>query len=275
MLSDCFGRCRRVAMKFPALILAFCLFAGCSSGPRIDTSFSSTAQSSRIQYVVVHYTSADLPRSLQLLTHGEVSAHYLISASPVKTYALVDENRRAWHAGISQWQGRTWLNASSIGIELVNPGFEEQPDGTRRWIAYDEAQIDALILLLKDIVERHGLPLGSIVGHSDIAPQRKSDPGPMFPWKRLADAGLVPWPDARLAARHQAQFQRALPSIFWWQQQLAAQGYEVPQHGVLDGPTRKVIGAFQMKYRPARFDGEPDAQTAALLLALNQAQARP
>lgn len=274
MLSDYFCRCRTVAMKFPALLIALFLLAGCTSGPRIDTSYRSDGQSSRIQYVVVHYTSADLPRSLELLTHGEVSAHYLISAGPVKTYGLVDENRRAWHAGVSQWQGRTWLNASSIGIELVNPGYEKQPDGTLRWIAYDDAQIDALIVLLQDIVKRHALPLGSIVGHSDIAPQRKTDPGPMFPWKRLADAGLVAWPDAQLAARYQAQFEQALPSILWWQQQLATQGYEVPQHGVLDGPTRRVIGAFQMKYRPARFDGEPDAQTAALLLALNQAPAR-
>lgn len=275
MLSNSFHCRRRFAMKCSAVFLALFLLAGCSSGPRIDTSFTSKGQNSRIQYVVVHYTSADLPRSLALLTHGEVSAHYLISTSPVITYQLVDENRRAWHAGVSQWQGRTWLNASSIGIELVNPGFEEQPDGTLRWIPYDDAQIDALIVLLKDIVRRHDLPLGSIIGHSDIAPQRKVDPGPMFPWKRLADAGLLPWPDAELAARYQARFEQALPSVLWWQQQLAAQGYEVPQHGVLDGATRKVIGAFQMKYRPARFDGEPDAQTAALLLSLNQVSARP
>src|SRR5690606_40716868 len=142
-------------------------------GPRIDDSLRAQGQSSRVQYIVLHYTSADLQRSLALLTRGEVSAHYLIGEEPATIYRLVDEERRAWHAGDSTWQGRTWLNASSLGIELVNQGYEEDPDGTRRWYPYPEEQIEVLIALLKDLVARHDLPPGSIVGHSDIAPQRK------------------------------------------------------------------------------------------------------
>ncbi|WP_044873414.1 N-acetylmuramoyl-L-alanine amidase [Pseudomonas sp. LFM046] len=255
-------------MKTLFLSLALLLLGGCAGGLRIDDSYRSVSQSSRVQYVVLHYTSTDLDSSLRLLTRDGVSSHYLIGEQPATIYRLVDENRRAWHAGVSEWQGRTWLNASTIGIELANEGYQDTPDG-RVYQPYSEAQIDALILLLKDIVKRHNLPLGSIIGHSDIAPQRKVDPGPLFPWKRLADAGLVPWPDAAAVAREQARFAQALPTVGWFQQQLARQGYSTPQTGELDKETRNVIAAFQMKYRQRLYDGEPDAETAALLLVLN------
>jgi N-acetylmuramoyl-L-alanine amidase len=258
-------------MKAFGLVALLLLLAGCTSGPEIDTRYSAVAQDSRAQFIVLHYTSTDFEHSLELLSRGEVSSHYLIDRAPAKIYRLVDENRRAWHAGESEWQGRTWLNSSSIGIELVNPGYEQTADGRRLWYPYPEPQIDALILLLKDIMQRHGLKPGAIIGHSDIAAQRKVDPGPLFPWKRLADAGLLPWPDARLVAAHREVFSRALPATEWFQTQLAQQGYRVPRHGMLDEETRNVIAAFQMKYRPARFDGMPDAETAAILAAL-QAQ---
>lgn len=254
-------------MKVLCLSVLVWLLAGCSSGLRIDDSYTATGQSSRVQYIVLHYTSADMARSLQLLSGAEVSSHYLIGEAPPTIYRLVDENRRAWHAGVSQWQGRTWLNGTTIGIELVNQGFYDTPEG-RHWQPFAPAQIDALILLLKDIMQRHDLPPGSIIGHSDVAPQRKVDPGPLFPWKRLADAGLLPWPDAAAVARQQTLFSASLPSVQWFQEQLARQGYEVPSHGELDQATRNVIAALQMKYRPARYDGEPDAETAALLVVL-------
>lgn len=261
-------------MRFVLLTLAALLLAACASGPQINDSFHSRSQSSRVQYVVVHYTSTDFAHSLALLSQGEVSSHYLIGDDQSATiYRLVDENRRAWHAGQSEWQGRTWLNASTIGIEIVNEGYQDTPQG-RVWQPYSEAQITALIALLKDIVQRHQLPIDSIIGHSDIAAQRKSDPGPLFPWKRLADAGLIRWPDATAVAREQAAFSVSLPSPQWFQEQLARLGYSTPQSGVLDAATRKVLAAFQMKYRPARFDGEADAESAALLLVLNRMSAQ-
>ena len=251
------------------LILAgfLLLQAGCASGPRIDTSHHSRGHDSRAQFIVLHYTSSDLQRSLEILKGDGVSSHYLIGESPATIYRLVDEDRRAWHAGESQWNGRTWLNSSSIGIELVNRGYIEDERG-RLWYPYSEQQIDALIVLLKDIMQRHGLKPGAIIGHSDIAPQRKVDPGPLFPWKRLADAGLVPWPDAAVVERQRHLFAEQLPDVAWFQAQLVSQGYKVPEHGHLDLETRNVIAAFQMKYRPTRFDGEPDAETAAILAAL-------
>ncbi len=254
-------------MKALFLAALTLLLVGCASGPSIDTRHTSRGQDSRVQFIVLHYTSADLQRSLQLLEGDDVSSHYLIDEGPATIYRLVDEDRRAWHAGDSEWNGRTWLNATSIGIELVNRGFVDTPSG-RLWYPYSERQIQALIALLKDIMQRHGLKPGAIVGHSDIAPQRKVDPGPLFPWKRLAEAGLVPWPDAAAVQRQQALFAARLPDAAWFQAQLARQGYRVPDSGQLDLETRNVLAAFQMKYRPSRFDGEPDAETAAILAVL-------
>ncbi|KAF1069441.1 MAG: N-acetylmuramoyl-L-alanine amidase AmiD [Pseudomonas citronellolis] len=256
-------------MRSASLVLMSLLLAGCagSGGLQIDHEHVSNNQDSRVQYVIVHYTSANFARSMELLTHGEVSAHYLINSNPPTIYQLVDENRRAWHAGQSEWQGRTWLNSTSIGIELVNPGYYDTPTG-KVWAPYPQAQIDALIVLLKDIVKRQGITPEHILGHSDIAPQRKVDPGPMFPWKRLADAGLIPWPKSEEVNRRLVEFNGQVPDAGWFQQELARHGYGVPLNGVLDEATRNVIAAFQMRYRPARFDGQPDLETAALLLAV-------
>ena len=265
--------CLRVPMFkklfFPALLL-FALTA-CTSGPRLDTGHASVNFDNRVQFVVVHYTSANLERSLSLLTHGAVSSHYLIGDTPPTIYKLVDESARAWHAGESQWEGRTWLNSSSIGIEIVNPGFSDTPTG-RVWYPYTEGQVQALIVLLKDIVKRNHIDPRHIIGHSDIAPLRKLDPGPLFPWKRLAAEGLGIWPDERLVAQEQALLMDTLPSISWFQQQLARLGYETPQTGELDVATRHVLAAFQMHYRPERFTGDPDARTAALLKVLNRSK---
>ncbi len=259
-------------MKFSFWLCTFLLLSGCS-GLKFDDSYQAVGQDSRVQFIVLHYTSSDLPRSLYLLSEKEVSSHYLIAERPATVYRLVDENRRAWHAGNSQWNGRTWLNSSSIGIEMVNQGYTDTPEG-REWQPWSEAQIDVLVLLLKDIMQRHGLTADSVVGHSDIAPQRKVDPGPAFPWERLAQEGLIHWPEPQAVATHLAIFNAQLPTVAWFQEQLAQIGYAVPEHGELDEATRNVIAAFQMKYRPNLYDGEPDAQTAAMLLALTRQMSR-
>ncbi len=257
-------------MKFLYFTFVLLLLAGCASGPRLNTSHPSANHDNRVQFVVVHYTSTNLEQSLALLTHGEVSAHYLIGDDASATiYKLVDESQRAWHAGESEWMGRTWLNSSSIGIEIVNPGYKYTPTG-RLWYPYSEAQVKSLVVLLKDISKRNGIDPKNIIGHSDIAPLRKLDPGPLFPWKRLADEGLGVWPDAQAVARFQVQYAAELPSITWFQEELALLGYPTPQTGVLDVATRHVIAAFQMRFRPSLFAGEPDAESAAILRALNR-----
>ena len=257
-------------MKSFCIAFVLLLLAGCAIGPRLNTSHPSLNHDNRVQFVIVHYTSASLERSLALLTHGQVSSHYLIGDDASGTiYKLVDESQRAWHAGESEWAGRTWLNSSSIGIEIVNPGYTDAPTG-RLWYPYSEAQVQSLVVLLKDISKRNGIDPKNIIGHSDIAPLRKLDPGPLFPWKRLAAEGLGVWPDAQAVARFQQQYAVSLPSITWFQEELARLGYQTPQTGELDVATRHVIAAFQMHFRPSRFDGTPDAESAAILSALNR-----
>ena len=246
--------------------LAVLLLSACASGPSIDRSYNSIGQDSRVLFIVLHYTQGNFGGSLRTLTMGQVSSHYLVSEDPVRIYGLVDESRRAWHAGASFWKGHTHLNASSIGIEIVNSGYKNTDQG-RVFAPYPPAQIDAVVELVKDIAIRHGVKPERIVGHNDIAPQRKKDPGPLFPWKRLADEGLIAWPDLALAEAKRPEFEAALPELAWFQAKLAEHGFNVSQNGELDALTRDALGTFQMKYRPAKYDGEPDAETAALLFA--------
>ena len=237
---------------------------GCASGPLIDTTYTARSQDSRARFLIIHYTAGGFAGSLKWLTEGPVSSHYLVNDNPPTIYRLVDDNRRAYHAGVSSWKGNTQLNASSIGIEIVNPGSKRTPDG-QTWFDYPQDQIDAVIALVKKIVKDHDIKPERVLAHSDIAPQRKTDPGPRFPWKQLADAGLVLWPDAASVAQRRAGFEQQLPDVEWFQRTLSHHGFMAPTNGELDNETRNVIAAFQMKYRSANFDGTPDAETAALL----------
>jgi len=257
-------------LRLTTCALTALLLSACASGPRIDTSYRSENQDSRVLFLVLHYTVGNFENALKTLTTGgKVSSHYLVRDDPVVTYRLVEESQRAWHAGPSFWRGHANLNPSSIGIEIVNPGRQVAADGTVSYVPFSQKQIDAVLALSKDIVLRHQIRPERILGHSDIQPQTKQDPGPMFPWKQFADAGLIAWPDAALVAVRLPGYQAALPDVAWFQDQLARHGFGVPRHGELDAMTRNVIAAFQMKYRPAKYDGEPDAETAALLEVVN------
>ena len=250
-------------MKKILCIVMFGLLAGCAT-PFIDRTYTSVAQDSRAQFLILHYTHSDFPTSLKLLTEGQVSSHYLVNSDPPTIYRLVDENRRAYHAGVSYWKGATQLNASSIGIEIINRGYDDTPNG-RLWYDYPQPQIDAVLALVKKIVKEHEIKPERILGHSDIAPGRKVDPGPRFPWKQFADAGLIPWPDVNQVAAKKLGFEQQLPDVEWFQQKLSQHGFAVPLNGELDQRTQETLSAFQMKYRQTLFDGFPDAETAALL----------
>ena len=258
---------RRFAWLLAAAAL---LLAGCAGGPRltIDGSHRAVSQGPRVDLLVLHYTVLDQPTSLRVLTQQEVSSHYLVGDDdPPTIYRLVDENQRANHAGVSAWARRVLVNMSSIGIEIVNPGYVDTPAG-RRYAPYPPRQIDAVVALVRDIVERWGIAPERVVGHADVAPGRKQDPGPLFPWKRLAQEGLALWFDESRAAALQPRYEASLPDTAWFQQRLARVGYLVPQDGVLDIPTIDVLVSFQMRFRPARYDGVPDAETAAILAVL-------
>jgi len=176
-----------------------------------------------------------------------VSCHYLVDESG-RVLRMVPEDKRAWHAGQSYWRGHSALNAISIGIEIVNPGHEH---GYR---PFPEEQIDALIPLLADIKERQGITRGNVVGHSDIAPARKQDPGELFPWSRLARLRLaLPRPTKNLMdpSWTDAGFLLALERF----------GYDVAD------PLAATV-AFQRRFRPELIDGTIDGECRALLLAL-------
>ena len=266
-------------MKSIFAALALAVLAGCTTTapttPKYDTTYDAVGQSSRARFLVLHYTVANTPASIKILTQQQVSSHYLLTdeAQP-KIYRLVDENRAAWHAGNSSWKNFTQLNNSSIGIEIVNAGWKDTPQG-RVYAPFSQTQIDALIPLVKDIVQRNGIAPENILGHSDIAPLRKQDPGPQFPWQRLAQEGLIKWPDAARVATVRPVFEMLLPDVAWYQRKLATHGYGLVQSGLLDVQTRTVLAAFQMKYRPRDIAGNPDAETAALLEVLTTPPGTP
>jgi N-acetylmuramoyl-L-alanine amidase len=267
------------SVRLPALwvTLFAVLLAGCatpvpttSGGVPIDTSRSAKGQDSRVLFLILHYTVADLPISLKVLTEHEVSAHYVVSdETPPRIFRLVDESRRAWHSGPSAWKGHRMLNASSIGIEIVHPGYKPGPDGQRVYQPFPQAQVQALIPLVQDIVQRHRIRPDRILGHGEVSPAYKEDPGPTFPWRRLADLGITPpWPDPSRVAAQRERFEALLPDTAWFQRTLAQHGYQVEATGQMDEQTQRVLMNFQMRYRPERYDGAPDAETAALLHVL-------
>jgi N-acetylmuramoyl-L-alanine amidase len=233
--------------------------------PVIDRSYTSENQDSRTLFLILHYTVIDWEKSLKVLTTGgQVSAHYLVRDNPARIYQLVDENRRAWHAGPSFWGGNANLNSSSIGIEIVNPGYTDSKTG-RTYAPFPQAQIDQVIALVRDIQARHQIRPERIIGHADIAPGRKQDPGPNFPWKQLADAGLIPWPDANQVIVKRLQHEVTPVGPAFVQERLARIGYNVSRSGELDAMTKDVVATFQMKYRPSDYSGQLDAETTALI----------
>ena len=195
----------------------------------------------RIDMLVVHYTGMESAQgALDRLCDpaAEVSCHYLIDEDGT-LYALVPENRRAWHAGAAYWRGQTDINSRSIGIELVNPGHEF---GYRPFPA---SQIAALTALGTDIVARHPIPPRNVVGHSDVAPVRKQDPGELFPWASLAHHDLGVWPKDGQAA--------SLPIL----EALTLWGYDTSDQ-------QAAIAAFQRHFRPAQVTGRADPETVML-----------
>jgi len=215
-----------------------------------------------VDMLVLHYTDTpDAATALDLLTDPatKVSAHYLVDTDG-RIHALVAEDRRAWHAGVASWCGVTDINACSIGIELQNRGHSCcGPEGPE---PYPDVQIAALIHLVRDIRRRHDIPDRRILGHSDVAPLRKQDPGAHFPWSRLADAGIGlwptgPWPGHYPSGAPTPTGTRQVQAI------LARIGYGVRIDGSAGEETHAVIAAFQRHFLPDRVSGTADADTVS------------
>jgi len=219
--------------------------------------------------LVLHYTGMQTGEAaLQRLCDAaaEVSSHYLVEEDG-RIFRLVAEERRAWHAGVSFWKGETDINGRSIGIEIVNPGHEF---GYR---PFPEAQIASVIALISDIRSRWDIEDSRIIGHSDVAPARKDDPGELFPWKQLAEAGHGLWVEPAAAPGDPLSEGAEGAGVFALQAGLTRLGYDCAPSGTFDGRTTEVIRAFQRHWRQERVDGIADGETRARLIALLRAAA--
>ena len=268
------------------LFLSFVLNA-CTS----QRSVESANYNSRVSIIVIHHTTANFGDSLRILTEpsaNPVSSHYLIpepddetyDKSRVQTYQLVPESQRAWHAGVSYWAGKTGINDQSIGIELVNQTwchssamevdpYVGNPERICFYPDFADAQLERLVDLLDDILQRHPdiLPT-NIIGHADIAPDRKIDPGPRFPWQRLAVLGYGAWFDDQTVIQYWERFREQPLPLINVQKALSVYGYGIEASGENDEHTRNVLRAFQMHFRPMEVTSEATINTTATLFAL-------
>jgi N-acetylmuramoyl-L-alanine amidase len=226
-----------------------------------------------VDMLVLHYTgmqSGEAALARMCDPAAKVSAHYMIEEDG-RVFRLVPEDRRAWHAGISSWRGHCDINARSIGIELVNPGHEfGYRDFPRR-------QVEALIRLARGINERHPIPARNVVGHSDVAPARKMDPGERFPWRTLAEAGIGLWPPPVHVPDTAETFDPddVGPAIARAQNRLNFIGYGLERTGIIDEATVQVLIAFQRHFRPSCVDGLLDGNTMGLIEAVASACGDP
>lgn len=279
--------------KYLPLSLASILMTLTACDTQDQVVVKSENQDTRVRVIVIHHTTADFGDSLNILTKRSdypVSSHYLVpepgdpsyASGELKLYSLVNEEARAWHAGTSYWAGKTALNDMSIGIELVNQTYclksklpiqadaaEQQPERICFYPDFAEPQLEILLDLLKGITERHTeVNTTHIVGHSDIAPQRKIDPGPRFPWQRLYRLGYGAWYDDETVFKYWEQFRNDRPSVLTLQTALNSYGYGIELSGEHDKQSRNVVRAFQLHFVPWKVTGEFDAQTVATLFAL-------
>ncbi|MBG0515942.1 N-acetylmuramoyl-L-alanine amidase [Elizabethkingia meningoseptica] len=242
--------------------------------------FPSIGQNFRQRYLILHYTALNNDRSIFALTQQGLSAHYLVNDIDDKEiYQIVDENKRSYHAGVSSWRKDSNLNDTSIGIEISNMGFTTDASGQRVFADFPDYQFRKVAALAKDIVQRYNIPPTNVLAHSDIAPTRKQDPGPKFPWKRLYDEYQIGmWYDDSTRAALLTQIEsgnfeserNTPPFIYLVQSQLQALGYAIDLSGQWDNQTKLVIQAFQYHFWPLIGDGVLDTGTYATLLALIQ-----
>lgn len=276
-------------MRILIILVTISLLAGCAVNreyyPKVEgikvNHRKHPAQNNyneRINTLVLHYTVSDYPTSIMILTERNVSSHYLVGDddSNNEVLQLVGEDKRAWHAGVSYWNGTKGLNSTSIGIEIVNSGYKEE-NGTKTYYPFSDKQIRKVGLLSKSIIDRHKIKPLNVVGHQDIATSRKSDPGPLFPWLKLyTDYGVGAWPDQKDVEAGFEEYNKLVYSdaedseiIRLMQTGLKKIGYDIEEiNGEADRTTKDAIVAFQTHYRQSKYDGEIDAETFAIMKAL-------
>lgn len=225
-------------------------------------NFNARANGKSIDLIILHYTGmteANAARTRLCDPASQVSAHYVIERDG-KIWQLVAESERAWHSGLSYWQGETDINSTSIGIELVNRGHQFG------YQTFPTVQITNCISLVQGIMQRHAIAPQRVLAHSDVAPQRKEDPGELFPWQSCAQNGVGFWPQATPPAI-QTTIQNPMP-LAEIRTMLRTIGYECPLEGEYDLPLRRILLAFQRHWLPHHLSGLADAPTSTMLHAV-------
>ena len=238
-----------------------------SIAERVEPSpnFDERTGLGRPDMIVLHYTGMQFAHeAIHRLcdVKSRVSAHYVVLENG-SIVQLVQEAKRAWHAGVSVWGGDPDVNSRSIGIEICNPGHEFG------YTDFPPRQIAATITLCRSILTRHVIRPDNIVAHSDVAPARKQDPGEKFPWKLLAQSGIGLWVDAgAVPAAETLKLNDTGSRVTELQRELAEYGYGIEPPGRYDAATAEVVTAFQRHFRPAQVDGIADATTLHILRKL-------
>ena len=242
-----------------------------------SSSYVATGKNERIQFIVVHYTATDNLGSIKELTSSRVSSHFLVlDEDDNKIYSLVPLEQRAWHAGASSFRGRTNINDTSVGIEIVGDGIAKEYRNNPyplydHYVEFKPIQIEKTAQIIKYVAEKYNIPAKNIVAHSDIAPGRKKDPGAKFPWKELYDKyNIGAWYDEadKQAFMNEEKFNAT--SIREIKDELRKYGYEVNRLDEWDKESKNVVYAFQLHFNPKNATGEMDLETFAILKALNK-----
>ena len=259
-----------------------------------STNYTERRNGGYPKIVVMHYTACPLDEALNTLTSkvSNASVHYLVSAEGKTVYSLVDEDKRSWHAGNGYWRGIDDVNSYSIGIENVNWGYTYGPvessnpllqktwmqgihfrrrlgengffpSAKKTWHPFPQEQMNTLALLSKRIIDTWSIEPENVIGHADLASGRKTDPGPLFPWKVLAKKGVGVWYNPDTDRIHSNKPLGV--SVSWMQKNLEKWGYKVPQNGSLDPETKKAVQAFQMHFRPEKYTGIIDEESMEIL----------
>lgn len=270
--------------KFIFLISVFVLSSCTSVRYRVnDSKYQSKSFNNRARFVILHYTALNDERSIRSLTQNNVSSHYLVTQKPSDpVYSLVDNDKRAWHAGVSYFDGYKNLNDNSIGIEISNLGYTSRNKGKVENIKkgiidkgifypYNKAQIYKIGMLLRELTVKYRIKPKYILGHSDVAPGRKVDPGPLFPWKYLHDKyGVGAWYNYSDFKRFYSPRLYNSYSILDMKKELYRYGYNIPLTNTWDAQSKKVVSAFQLHFRPRLVNGVFDLECFAIIKALNK-----
>lgn len=246
---------------------------------QVDSStYISRGKEERIKFIILHYTALDNVGSIRELTGG-VSAHFLVlDEDDNKIYSLVPLEQRAWHAGVSAFRGRTNINDTSVGIEIVNDGiakeYRSDPNPYHpydHYVDYKPIQIEKVAQIIKYVAEKYNIPARNIVAHSDIAPSRKKDPGAKFPWKELYNKyNIGAWYDEADKQEFMDEEKFKATSIREIKDELRKYGYEINRLDEWDKESKDVVYAFQLHFNPKNATGEMDLETFAILKALNK-----